>query len=242
VWVRATDRTHGDATGSAMGHEPEIEEVMMQFSRAHHWAGAVLSLALLPAIAATSAQAQSWFGGANSTYDRQVVSFPKSYAPGQLIVSFGDRRLYHIIAKGKAISYPIAVPRPDARWQGTVRISAKKVNPPWTPTAAMRRENPKLPAFVPGGDRLNPLGNRALYLGSTLYRIHGTDAPWTIGRVVSHGCVRMHNAHVAELFDKVHIGTRVVATWKRFDVGAVASYSSRSSEPSPNFNPFSVQN
>ncbi|MGW8370495.1 MAG: L,D-transpeptidase, partial [Gammaproteobacteria bacterium] len=154
----------------------------MQFLRKHRWAGAVLGLALMSCAATNAAQAQSWFGSANSTYDRQVVSFPKSYAAGQIIVSFADRRLYHIVSRGKAISYPIAVPRPDARWQGTMRISAKKVNPTWTPTAAMRRENPKLPAFVPGGDRRNPLGYRALYLGSSLYRIHGTDAPWTIGR------------------------------------------------------------
>jgi len=215
----------------------------MQHFRKHHWAGAVLGLALMSCAASNAAQAQSWFGGANSTYDRQVVSFSKSYAPGQLIVSFGDRRLYHIISRGKAVSYPIAVPRPQSRWQGTLRVSNKRVNPPWTPTPAMRRENPRLPAFVPGGHRLNPLGNRALYLGSTLYRIHGTDAPWTIGRNVSKGCIRMHNAHVAELYDKVHVGTRVVATWQRFSTSSVASsYSSRSGGASPNFNPFAVQN
>ncbi|MEO1265089.1 MAG: L,D-transpeptidase, partial [Pseudomonadota bacterium] len=82
--------------------------------------------------------------------------------------------------------------------------------------ASMRRENPKLPSHVPGGSKYNPLGSRALYLGSTLYRIHGTDAPWTIGRNVSKGCVRMHNAHVEDLYRRVGVGTRVTATWKRY--------------------------
>lgn len=168
------------------------------------------------------ANAQFW-GGANSTSDYYTVSFSKKYAPGQVIVSFGDRRLYHVVSRGKAISYPIAVPRPQSRWQGTLRISQKRVNPTWTPTPKMRRENPKLPSFVPGGHPLNPLGNRALYLGSTLYRIHGTDAPWTIGQNVSKGCIRMHNEHVLQLYNSVKVGTKVVATWKRFNTTAVSS-------------------
>ncbi|HUS97984.1 MAG TPA: L,D-transpeptidase, partial [Hyphomicrobiaceae bacterium] len=179
---------------------------------------AILALGTLPVAA------QSWWGGgANSTYDRQVVSFAKTYSPGQVIVSFGDRRLYYISKRGEAVSYPIAVPRPRSRWQGTLRISMKKVDPSWTPTPSMRRENPKLPAFVPGGHPLNPLGNRALYLGSSLYRIHGTDAPWTIGKNVSKGCVRMHNTHVAELYNRVGVGTKVIATWKQYRVASAST-------------------
>lgn len=188
------------------------------------------------------ASAQSWWGGANSVYDKQSVSFPKNYAPGQIIVSFGDRRLYHITSRGRAMSYPIAVPRPQSRWQGTLRVSMKKVNPSWTPTPLMRRENPKLPSFVPGGHPRNPLGNRALYLGSTMYRIHGTDAPWTIGKNVSKGCVRMHNTHVAELYDRVRVGARVVATWKRYRVTSVASASSGSPMKSIHDTLFAAQN
>jgi lipoprotein-anchoring transpeptidase ErfK/SrfK len=96
----------------------------------------------------------------------------------------------------------------------------------------MRQENPKLPAFVPGGHPMNPLGNRALYLGSTLYRIHGTDAPWTIGQNVSKGCIRMHNEHVQELFNRVRVGTRVTATWKRYQTTTVASSSGGSQDES----------
>jgi len=82
----------------------------------------------------------------------------------------------------------------------------------------MRRENPSLPATVRGGDPLNPLGSRAIYLGKTLYRIHGTDAPWTIGKNVSRGCIRMHNAHVEELYERVSKGMKVTSTWQRFRV------------------------
>ena len=187
------------------------------------FASTVLAIA---AVSTTPALAQSWWGGQNSVSDRGVVSFSKKYSPGQIIVSFGDRRLYHVIRRGQAMSYPIAIPRAQSRWQGVLRVSQKRVNPSWTPTARMRRENPKLPSFVPGGHPRNPLGVRALYLGSTLYRIHGTDAPWTIGQNVSKGCVRMHNDHVVELFKRTRVGTKVTATWKRFSTAAVASSAS----------------
>ncbi|MCB1511609.1 MAG: L,D-transpeptidase [Hyphomicrobiaceae bacterium] len=147
---------------------------------------------------------------------RHVVSFSPRHAPGQIIVSFADRRLYYVHRRGQAISYPIAAPRPQSRWQGTMRISRKQVNPTWTPTPEMRRENPRLPSYVPGGHPRNPLGYRALYLGSSLYRIHGTDAPWTIGQPVSKGCIRMYNSDVADLYNRVPVGTKVVVTWNRY--------------------------
>jgi hypothetical protein len=158
--------------------------------------------------------ANSFFGSGGG--GSQTVSFPKKYSAGQIIVSFGDRRLYYTLSKGRALSYPIAIPKGSARWSGSMNVSAKKVNPSWTPTASMRRENPKLPAFVPGGHPRNPLGNRALYLGATLYRIHGTDAPWLIGREVSKGCIRMHNSDVADLYRRARVGTHVIVTWNRF--------------------------
>lgn len=189
------------------------------------------ALTMSVALAGTApSYAQSLFGGGpNSVDDRQVVAFPKKFSPGQVIVSFGDRRLYHIVGKGKAISYPIAVPRPRSRWQGVERVSSKRINPSWTPTASMRRENPKLPRFVPGGHPRNPLGVRAIYLGNTLYRIHGTDAPWTIGKNVSKGCIRMHNEHVVELYRKVRVGMRVTATWNKYSTSHIAGAKSPSS-------------
>ncbi|MGI9425516.1 MAG: L,D-transpeptidase [Hyphomicrobiaceae bacterium] len=152
----------------------------------------------------------------NSERDKQVVAFPTKHRPGEIVVSFADRRLYHVTKPGQAMSYPIAVPRAESRWQGVERVTRKRVNPSWTPTESMLRENPKLPTFVPGGHPRNPMGVRALYLGSTLYRIHGTDAPWTIGKNVSKGCVRMHNAHVIELYNRVKVGTKVLATWQKY--------------------------
>lgn len=161
-----------------------------------------------------------WGGG------RQTVRFSPQYKPGQLIVSFGDRRLYLVNSPGQAISYPIAVPREQSRWAGATIVSDKRVNPDWRPTPTMMAENPKLPSFVPGGHPQNPLGVRALYLGSSTYRIHGTDAPWTIGQAVSKGCIRMYNADVLDLYPRVPVGTRVTVTWQRFNTNALASYES----------------
>lgn len=156
-------------------------------------------------------------GKKNTVADRAVVKFDSKFAPGEVVVSFGDRRLYHVTGPSRAVSYPIAVPRAESRWDGALRVTQKRVDPPWTPTAEMRRENPAIPPMVPGGDPRNPLGVRALYLGSTLYRIHGTDAPSTIGMNVSRGCVRMHNEHVVELYDRVPVGANVIATWDQFE-------------------------
>ncbi len=152
-----------------------------------------------------------WGGGS-----RDEIAFNPSHSPGQVIVSFGDRKLYWVHKRGAAISYPIAVPREQSRWQGTTSVSQKRINPSWTPTPSMRRENPKLPHFLPGGHPMNPLGVRALYLGSSLYRIHGTDAPWTIGQAVSKGCIRMYNEDVLDLFPRVPVGARVTVTWRKY--------------------------
>ena len=120
---------------------------------------------------------------------------------------------------GVAISYPIAVPREQSRWQGVTSVSNKRENPSWTPTPEMIRENPRLPSWVPGGHPMNPLGVRAMYLGSSTYRIHGTDAPWTIGQAVSKGCIRMYNEDVLDLYPRVPVGSRVTVTWQRFNGG-----------------------
>lgn len=175
----------------------------------------VLSLALA-SLASSAASAQDFFSFLWSDGYRETISFSPKYAPGQIIVSFGDRKLYWVHSRGEAISYPIAVPREQSRWSGVTSVSQKRVNPDWTPTPEMRRENPKLPVHVPGGHPLNPLGVRALYLGSSLYRIHGTDAPWTIGTAVSKGCIRMYNEDVLDLYPRVPIGAKVTVTWQRF--------------------------
>ena len=144
------------------------------------------------------------------------------------MVSFTDKRVYFIIEPGKALSYPIATPRQQSRWSGKTSVSMKRENPAWTPTPEMLRENPRLPPWVPGGHPMNPLGVRAMYLGSSAYRIHGTDAPWTIGQAVSKGCVRMTNDDVLDLYPRVPVGARVTVTWQRFQTGGIASNDSGS--------------
>jgi lipoprotein-anchoring transpeptidase ErfK/SrfK len=158
----------------------------------------------------------SAIGGSGAT----SVRLPGNHAPGQIIASFSDRRLYLVTAPGQAISYPIAIPRQQSRWQGVLPVTDKRVNPSWTPTPTMIRENPRLPRWVPGGHPMNPLGVRALYLGSSAYRIHGTDAPWTIGQPVSKGCIRMYNKDVIDLYNRVRIGTKVTVTWQSFGGGS----------------------
>jgi lipoprotein-anchoring transpeptidase ErfK/SrfK len=181
---------------------------------------AALAVLLLGGAQATPASAQlfwDWGGGdeRNGT-GRQQVRFDPQFAVGEIVVSFGDRRLYHVTAPGEATSYPIAIPREEDRWEGETTVSDKRVNPSWTPTPTMVAENPRLPRWVPGGHPMNPLGVRALYLGASMYRIHGTDAPWTIGTAVSKGCIRMYNQDVLDLYPHVAIGTKVTVTWQTF--------------------------
>ena len=141
---------------------------------------AALTLAGLLSPQSASAQGLDFLWGGDEDHGggRTTIGFSSQYKPGQVIVSFGDRRLYLVTKPGQALSYPIAVPRTQSRWQGTTFVSDKCINPAWTPTPEMIRENPRLPRGVPGGHPMNPLGVRAMYLGSSSYRIHGTDAPW----------------------------------------------------------------
>ena len=198
-------------------------------------ASAALAFIVIAPMAPTSASAQglSWlWGGGNEVggSGKEVVAFGAQHRPGQIIVSFTDRRLYFVTRPGEALSYPIASPRDQSRWQGTLQVSSKRVDPPWTPTPEMIRENPKLPRHVPGGHPMNPMGVRALYLGATMYRIHGTDAPWSIGQAVSKGCIRMYNKDVVDLYDRVPVGSRVTVTWSSYRTGqAVAA----SAAPTP---------
>ena len=186
------------------------------------------SLALVSGVSSGSVQAQQdsgWLWGGGSTQGgsgRELVRFSPQYPAGQVLVSFGDRRVYFVTKPGEALSYPIAIPREQSRWQGVTSVTQKRLNPSWTPTPSMIAENPRLPRWVPGGHPMNPLGVRALYLGSSTYRIHGTDAPWTIGSAVSKGCIRMYNQDVIDLYPRVNVGAKVVVTWSSFR-GGVAS-------------------
>ena len=137
-----------------------------------------------------------------------VVYLPKNEKAGSVIIDTGGRKLYYVLGKGKAYQYPISVGRRGYTWTGTKRISRIASWPSWTPPAEMRQRQPGLPITVSGGVR-NPLGAKALYLGSSLYRIHGTNNPRSIGRASSSGCFRMMNKHVVHLAKMVRVGTKV---------------------------------
>jgi lipoprotein-anchoring transpeptidase ErfK/SrfK len=145
----------------------------------------------------------------SSPIPRTLVSFPAHYRPGNIVIDTSARRLYLVTASGEALSYGIGVGRDGFRWSGTHYISAKREWPEWTPPSQMLRRRPDLPRHMVGGID-NPLGARALYLGSTLYRIHGSNEPETIGQAVSSGCFRMTNEDVIDLYSRVGVGTKVV--------------------------------
>jgi lipoprotein-anchoring transpeptidase ErfK/SrfK len=186
-------------------------------------ASVVVLLSAAPAQAETLGQTLVWDWGGEKKVNgsgRELVHMAAAKKPGDIIVSFSDRKLYFVTKPGEALSYPIAIPREQSRWQGIIAVTSKRENPSWTPTPTMRTENPKLPSWVPGGHPMNPLGIRALYLGASTYRIHGTDAPWTIGSAVSKGCVRMYNQDVVDLYPRVRVGASVLVTWDKFDAKA----------------------
>jgi lipoprotein-anchoring transpeptidase ErfK/SrfK len=150
-----------------------------------------------------------YYGTAASPIPRTLVRFDSGYPAGTIVVNTAERRLYLVLGDGEALRYGIGVGRDGFRWGGVHRVSAKKEWPGWTPPADMLRRRPDLPRHMAGGID-NPLGARAIYLGSTLYRIHGSNEPETIGQAVSSGCFRMTNQDVVDLYDRVHVGATVV--------------------------------
>ncbi len=142
-------------------------------------------------------------------FPREVVSYSENLPAGSIVISTSQRRLYYLIGNGKALRYAIAVGKEGYAWAGTSTVSSKREWPSWTPPPEMRKRKPDLPAFMPGG-KDNPLGARALYLGDTLYRIHGTNEPWYMGSAQSSGCIRMTNDDVIDLYGRTKIGATVI--------------------------------
>ena len=185
----------------------------------------IAALAAVVAAAATPAMAKLYYNtdtnrweertvsthghGSYSAIPRTTVRYDGKYKAGTIIVETAERRLYYVLPGGEAMKYGIGVGRDGFRWSGQHTITRKAEWPGWTPPAEMRRRVPDLPAYMPGGPD-NPLGARALYIGSTLYRLHGTSEPWTIGQAVSSGCIRLTNEDIIDLYDRVKVGSLVV--------------------------------
>ena len=142
-------------------------------------------------------------------YEKQLVDYHGKERPGTIIVDTPNKFLFLVQGDGKALRYGIGVGKPGFTWSGIKTVSAKKEWPDWTPPPEMLARRPDLPRHMEGGPQ-NPLGARAMYLGSSLYRIHGSNEPWTIGTNVSSGCIRMRNEDVIDLYGRVNVGARVV--------------------------------
>jgi lipoprotein-anchoring transpeptidase ErfK/SrfK len=176
--------------------------------RAAVWAGLFLGAGTAPLFAnAFDSQLQP----VASPIARETVAFGGSEAPGTIIIRTGERRLYFVLPDHRALRYGVGVGRPGFTWAGVTRIGYKREWPDWTPPPQMLRRRPDLPRHMTGGPD-NPLGARAMYLAGTLYRIHGSNEPDTIGHAVSSGCIRMTNDDVIDLYGRARVGARVVVT------------------------------
>jgi len=142
---------------------------------------------------------------------RETVSF-KDGSAGTIVIKTNERRLYYVLGGGQAIRYPVGVGRAGKQWAGSAFIDGMRLKPDWSPPADVRRDKPSLPAVIPGGTPGNPMGAAALTLSGGQYAIHGTNAPGSVGGFVSYGCIRMYNADIMDLYQRVHFGTPVVVT------------------------------
>jgi lipoprotein-anchoring transpeptidase ErfK/SrfK len=149
------------------------------------------------------------YGFSTSAIPRTTVTYAASHRPGTIVINTRERRLYYVLGNGQALQYGIGVGRIGFTWSGVKTVSAKREWPDWTPPPQMLRRRPDLPRYMPGGED-NPLGARAIYLGSSLYRIHGSNEPETIGQAVSSGCFRLTNEDVIDLYNRVRVGTTVI--------------------------------
>jgi len=138
----------------------------------------------------------------------KLVTFAAAASPGDIVINTHENRLYFVLGGGQAVMYRVATAKKGFEWQGTNQVSSKVKWPEWRPPVDMRKRRPELPAYMAGGPA-NPLGARAIYLGSSIYRIHGTNEPSSIGKAASSGCIRMLNEDVTELYSHVKIGARV---------------------------------
>ncbi len=162
-----------------------------------------------PLLPHPEALGHGYSGPRESAIPRETIAYSGKYEPGTIVISAPERRLYFVLPGGQAVRYGVGVGRPGFEWSGVKTITRKAEWPAWTPPSQMLRRRPDLPRHMAGGID-NPLGARAMYLGSSLYRIHGSNEPDTIGQAVSSGCIRMTNQDVEDLYTRAQIGTKVV--------------------------------
>lgn len=198
----------GQTRGDRYQHQPAYQQPTFQQQPSYQGS-------LLPAIAPQQTmrqqeeESESGHPEFNPKFARRLVEYHGKESPGTIVVDTPNKFLFLVRDDGKALRYGIGVGRPGFTWSGVKQISAKKEWPAWTPPLAMLARRPDLPRHMEGGPQ-NPLGARAMYLGSSLYRIHGSNEPWTIGTNVSSGCIRMRNEDVIDLYGRINIGARVV--------------------------------
>ncbi|CAO4165193.1 L,D-transpeptidase [Methylorubrum populi] len=147
-----------------------------------------------------------------SAQAREIVPFSQGVAPGSIVVSTSERRLYLVNGDGTAIRYPVAVGRPGKQWSGSTEIDGKYYRPDWSPPSEVKRDNPRLPNLIRGGSPSNPMGVAAMTLRGGEYAIHGTNRPSSIGTYASYGCIRMYNHDISDLIERVSVGTQVYVT------------------------------
>jgi len=142
----------------------------------------------------------------------EMVGIHGEYTPGTIVVKTNERRLYLILDSGRAMRYPVGVGRAGKQWAGTTRIDGKYQNPAWSPPREVKRDKPNMPDVIPGGSPRNPMGVAAMTLSGGEYAIHGTNMPGSVGGFVSYGCIRMLNADITDLYQRVSVGTTVTVT------------------------------
>ena len=166
-------------------------------------------LFLRGAVLATAFAMTSALPTASTAATADVVEF-SGYAAGTIIVKTSERRLYYVLDEHHARRFPVGVGKEGMTWTGKARIEAKFIRPAWGPPSVIRRDNPRLPAVIPGGSPNNPMGNAALTMRGGVYAIHGTNKPSSIGGFVSYGCIRMYNQDIRDLYRLVRVGTLVI--------------------------------
>src|SRR3954454_19815668 len=170
----------------------------------------IMSMRIAVALAATMAVGVVMSSGAQAR--PELVGINGDYAPGTIVVKTHERRLYLVLESGRAMRYPVGVGKAGKQWAGTTTIDGKYLNPAWSPPSEVRRDKPNIPDVIPGGSPRTPMGVAAMTLSGGEYAIHGTNMPGSVGGFVSYGCIRMLNADISDLYQRVSVGTPVVVT------------------------------